>query len=67
MRSCRPFCCGLAGSIRSGLMSSLIHHSDSADSPPAAVEAKGGPLSERIAQGRPYSLKAVSKTSRTCA
>ena len=47
-RSRRPFCCGLPGSIRSGLTPSLIHHTASADSPPAPTEANGGPLSERI-------------------
>ena len=54
-RSRRPFCCGLPGSIRSGLTPSLIHHTASADSPPAPTEANGGPLSERIVSGRPNS------------
>src|SRR6516165_1208312 len=63
--SCRPFRCGLPATIRSGRMPSLIHHTASRDSPPTPGEAKGGPLSERIASGKPCSLKAASKIGRT--
>jgi hypothetical protein len=64
-RSCRPFCCGFPATIRSGRMPSLIHHTASRDSPPTPGEAKGGPLSERIASGTPCSWKAASKIGRT--
>jgi len=64
-RSCRPFCCGLPATIRSGRMPSLIHHTASRDSPPTPADAKGGPLSERIASGKPCSLKAAAKIGRT--
>jgi len=65
-RSCRPFCCGLPATIRSGRMPSLIHQIASRDKPPTPGEAKGGPLSERIANGKPCSLNAASKIGRTC-
>jgi hypothetical protein len=39
-------------------MPSLISHTDSRDNPPIAREAKGAPLSVRIASGRPYWRKA---------
>src|SRR5262249_37500480 len=51
--------------IRSGRMPSLIHHTASRDSPPTPDEAKGGPLSERIASDKPCSLNAASKIGRT--
>ena len=44
VRSCRPFCCGWPGSIRSCRMPNLIHHADSAVSPVVPVEAKGVPF-----------------------
>src|SRR5580704_13535498 len=46
-------------------MPSFSHHNDSVDSPPVAVEANGGPLSDRIASGRPNSQNASSNTGRT--
>ena len=46
-------------------MPSLIHHTASRDNPPTAELANGGPLSVRIAQGRPYSRNAASKMART--
>ena len=55
LRSCRPFCGGLPGSILSTLIPSLIHHTASRDSPATAVEANGAPVSLRIACGRPFS------------
>jgi hypothetical protein len=45
-------------------MPSLIHHTASRDSPPTPGESIGGPLSERIASGKPRSLKAASKIGR---
>ena len=65
MRSWRPFCVGLPGSIRSGRTPSLIHHTASRDSPPAPTDANGGPLSERIASGNPNWQNAASNTGRT--
>ncbi len=53
MRSCRPFCSGCPAWIRSGTIPSLIHHTASRDNPPTVAEAKGGPLSVRIASGSP--------------
>ena len=47
----RPFCCGLAGAMRSGRTPALIARTESRDSPPAPVEANGAPLSERSASG----------------
>src|SRR5215510_14128396 len=43
-------------------MPSLSHQTASGERPAAPVEAKGGPLSERIASGRPNSQKACSNT-----
>src|SRR6516162_9783947 len=61
IRSCLPFCCGRPGWIRSGRMPSLIHQMAKWESPAGAQEAKGGPLSVRMASGSPYSRKADSK------
>jgi hypothetical protein len=61
IRSCLPFCCGRPGWIRSGRMPSLIHQMAKWESPADAQEAKGGPLSVRMASGSPYSRKADSK------
>ena len=58
----RPFCCGAPGSMRSRRMPSLTHWSDKRVRPPAPVEAKGGPLSLRMARGRPSSRIARSTT-----
>jgi hypothetical protein len=38
--------------MRSGTIPSLIHHTASRDNPASAVEAKGAPLSVRIARGK---------------
>ncbi len=46
-------------------MPSLIHHTDSRDRPATAQEANGGPLSERTADGIPYSRNAASKMACT--
>jgi hypothetical protein len=64
MRSCRPFCCGDAGSIRSGRMPRRSHHTLSAESRPSAMVAKGTPLSVRMRAGSPYSRNSRSKTGR---
>ena len=62
MRSCRPFCCGLPGSMRSGVMPSLIHHTASPVNPLSPLLPNGAPLSVRILAGKPYSRKAASNT-----
>ena len=56
MRSWRPFCCGLPGSISSGVTPSFTHHADNLDNLAKGVVANGTPLSERILPGKPYSL-----------
>ena len=59
MRSCRPFCCGWPGLIRSISMPSLSHQTESLERLKRALGlAKGTPLSVRMALGRPNSLKA---------
>jgi hypothetical protein len=45
-------------------MPSRIHQMDSRLSPPGAGLANGGPLSVRIASGKPYSRNTASKTAR---
>ena len=62
--SCRPFCSGQPGWILSCRMPSRIHQIDSRLKPPGAGVANGGPLSVRMACGKPYSRKAASKTAR---
>src|SRR5438046_2352204 len=57
MRSCRPFCAGLPGSMSSGRMPSLTHHAESFDKRASVVVANGTPLSVRIRFGSPYSLQ----------
>lgn len=64
MRSCRPFCWGEAGSIRSGRIPRRTHQTESGESRPRAWVAKGTPLSERMRVGRPYSWNARRKTGR---
>src|SRR5216684_1299322 len=64
MRSCRPFCWGWPGIMRTGVMPSLIHHTDSRLKPPAASEAKGGPLSESSTCGKQHSRKSRSNSRR---
>jgi hypothetical protein len=49
-----PFWLGLPGLISSGRILNWIHHFDNSLSPPIASEAKGAPLSVRIACGKPY-------------
>src|SRR5574342_678952 len=53
IRSCRPFCCGSPGSIRSGTIPNFTHHTLKALNPPTPVEANGLPLSLRILSGNP--------------
>ena len=55
MRSCRPFCCGLPGSINSGSTPSRTHQAESFDSLAKVLVAKGTPLSVRMRLGNPYS------------
>jgi len=52
-RSWPPFCWGCPGSIRSKPMPIFSQFSDKALSPHGPAVAKGGPLSLRIARGRP--------------
>ena len=64
MRSCRPFCWGEAGSMRSGVIPSLIHQTERRDRRPRDMEAKGGPLSVRMRSGSPNSWKRRVNTRR---
>src|SRR5579863_3231921 len=62
VRSWRPFCWGWPGLIRSMATPSLSHQTESLErlNRPFGL-AKGTPLSERIAEGKPRSLKSCSK------
>ena len=62
MRSWRPFCCGWPGLMRSMAMPSRSHQTESLErlKRPLGL-AKGTPLSERMAAGRPRSRKSCSK------
>lgn len=55
-----------AGAMRSGRTPALMTVTANRDSPPAPVDANGGPLSERSRKGRPNSRKAASRTGHTC-
>jgi hypothetical protein len=66
MCSCAPFCSGWPGTMRSMLMPSRIHHSDSLESLARPGDPKGLPLSDRMARGRPYSPKMRSNARRVC-
>ena len=62
MRSWRPFCCGWPGLMRSMAMPSLSHQTESLERLNKALGlAKGTPLSERMASGRPRSRNSRSK------
>ena len=62
MRSWRPFCCGWPGLIRSMAMPRRNHQTDSLERLNRALGlAKGTPLSERMAAGRPRSRKSCAK------
>jgi hypothetical protein len=62
MRSWRPFCCGWPGLIRSIAMPSRSHQTDSFERLNKALGlAKGTPLSERMASGKPRSRNNRSK------
>ena len=62
MRSCRPFCWGWPGRMRSMLMPSRSHQTESLERLNRPLgEAKGTPLSERMARGKPRSLNRRSK------
>ena len=66
IRSCRPFCCGLPGSILSGRIPNLIHHTASPVSPLSPLLPNGAPLSVRLRSGNPYSRNAASITGLLC-
>ena len=66
IRSCRPFCSGCPGSIRSCRMPKRNHHIDSRVSPPGARLANGAPLSDRIPPGNPCLRNIAVITPRTC-
>jgi len=53
--------------ILSGRIPSRIHQTASRERPPGASVEKGGPLSVRIASGKPNSEKAASNPGRTAA
>ena len=57
---------GLAGAMRSGIIPALISRTANRDRPPTARLAKGGPLSLRIALGKPSSAKARARCGQTC-
>src|ERR1700722_14417028 len=62
MRSCRPFCCGRPGRMRSMLIPKRNHQTDRRERLKSPFgEAKGTPLSERMACGKPRSWKRRSK------
>src|SRR5512135_1878263 len=62
MRSWRPFCCGWPGLMRSMAMPSRNHQTESLERWNKALGlAKGTPLSERMASGRPRSQNSRSK------
>ena len=62
MRSWRPFCWGLPGSMSSGVMPSRSHQALSLERRASAMEAKGVPLSVRIRSGRPWMRKTFLNT-----
>jgi 3-(3-hydroxy-phenyl)propionate hydroxylase len=62
MRSWRPFCCGWPGLMRAIAMPSRSHQTESFERLNKALGlAKGTPLSERMASGRPRSRNSLSK------
>ena len=62
MRSWRPFCCGWPGLMRSMAMPRRSHQTESLERLNRALGlAKGTPLSERMAWGRPRSWNSRSK------
>ena len=62
MRSWRPFCCGWPGLMRSIAMPKRSHQTESLERLNKALGlAKGTPLSERMACGRPRSWNSRSK------
>jgi hypothetical protein len=62
MRSCRPFCCGWPGRMRSRLIPSRSYHTERLERLKRPWgEANGTPLSERIACSNPCSRNQRSK------
>ena len=53
--SCLPFCCGLPGSISSGIMPRRINQAERVERRARETVAKGTPLSVRIRCGKPNS------------
>src|SRR5690242_18376661 len=72
MRSCRPFCCGCPGLMRSIAIPSRSHQTESFERLNSALGlTKGTPLSDRTAEGRPPSrrlraLTVVDNYTREC-
>ena len=67
MRSCRPFCCGWPGLMRSIAMPSRSHQTESFERLNRALGlAKGTPLSERMASGKPRSREQPLKGRNGC-
>ena len=62
MRSCRPLCCGLPGSISSGRTPRRIHQAERLESRARVFVANGTPLSVRMRFGNPYSRKSRVNT-----
>jgi hypothetical protein len=62
-----PVLVWLARKIRSSPIPIFAQRADSRVSPPAPVEAKGGPLSLRIARGSPCSRNSRSISASTAA
>jgi hypothetical protein len=56
MRSWRPFCCGLPGSMHLGRMPRRLHQAESWESRPRVWVAKGTLLSVRMRLGEPNAL-----------
>src|SRR6266545_2287945 len=67
-RSWPPLSCGHPGREWSTSIPRLTHHADSLVSPQGAlVHPNGGPLSDRMAFGRPFSSNSLSNSARTSA
>jgi hypothetical protein len=62
IRSSRPFCWGLPGSIRRGSIPRRIQRTDNFESLLTEFDENGVPLSERIESGNPNSRNTLSNT-----
>ena len=65
MRSCRPFCSGCPGLVRSTRMPKSMNCLDKRLNPPRLRAAKGAPLSLRMLQGMPFSANSRSNCGQT--